>query len=88
MLPGGRGQVSTYGIGLRSDVDVVALRGAVDYGGVAERLGVAWPGDVDRVLDYGGVHHGESGDPESQHDSIDRWEGDLCFAEIGVDEAV
>ena len=70
-------------------MDVVAVGDAVDVDGCgAEGDGVAgWCG-VDFVLDEGGVEHGEGGDPEAEDDSVDGREGDLSFAEVGVDETV
>lgn len=73
------------GRGLNGDVHSVALGGAIDLGGCAQRVAVAGSGGVDQVLHNSGVHHGKRGDDETKGDTGDRGEGDLQAAHHGVD---
>lgn len=87
---GNRGENLRYtdehvGRGLNGDVYSVALGGAVDLRGCAQRLAVAGSGGVDQVLYNSGVHHGKRGDDESKGDTGDGGEGDLHAAHQGVD---
>lgn len=67
-------------------MDVVAACCAIDNRGGAVGVFVAGPGDVDEVLDDGGVHHGQGGDDEAEGDTGDWPEGDVETAHEGVDQ--
>lgn len=68
------------GRGLNGNVDVVAVGGAINLGGIAEGLSITGSGGVDQVLHDRGIHHGQGGDNETKCDTSDWPEGDLQAA--------
>ena len=70
-------------------MNVVSLVYAIYEIGIAKgRLAVAGTSLVDVVLDDTGVDHGQSGNPETSDDTVDRRETDLVFAEGGHKDLV
>jgi hypothetical protein len=63
-------------------VDVVASDDTIwTLGGITKWVVVTRTGLVNVVLNDGSVHHGQRCDPETSHDTVDRWERNLALAE-------